>query len=230
MAAEARPRRLHEDSLAEPAEKLQGQQAEVMRERAARVRDLRELGGFVNGDELNPRAGITNEQLRRRFSSNPNSLEAGKMLYDEMLHRMPTASAREDATDARNHFVHRWNNFRLRLLPMAWDHFRFQTQRESWRRCKGPVGLPRASREETDKEMDEMREWRRLLAEAARGALHEHDRPVGHHERADTGGATEDQLRLLRICAETGPRQALDGGDIRAMAQVNGWGPPQGYP
>jgi hypothetical protein len=206
---------LHENRLLQQAQALAGQAAADMTERANRVRDLRRLSGQQFSNTIWA-WGITNHGLGQHFASQNNAAHMGVRLRGQAL---PLLSPDDEPEYVRRNFVRRHRRFR-QLLEMGMRRFRFHAERDAWRRNVGAVGLPPADVPTQQTEQAEMQAWRQLLAQAAEDVLHEHQ-PPGHEDRADTGGASTEQLRLLRICAETGGPMDIQAADIRQMADCS---------
>jgi len=204
---------LHEHRLLHQAQTLAGQAAADMTERANRVRDLRRLCGQHFSNTIRAWHRITSYGLAHRFASQSNSVHLGVRLRGQALALL---SPDDEPEYARRNYLRRHRRFQ-RLLGMGLCRFRFHAERNAWRGHFGAVSLPAAGAATQQAETAELRAWRQLLARAAEDVLHEHDRPQGHGDRADTGGASAEQLRLLRICAETGGPADVQTADIQGM-------------
>lgn len=111
---------------------------------------------------------------------------------------------RSSAEEAREHFQRRYAAFR-RVLDAVMERARQQAEQEMWeyRPAEARVRLPPQPRVMEEAAALEGRQIRLTLALQAKEAL-EDERPDGDPRRADEAGATADELRLLRICAELG--------------------------
>ena len=208
---------LYENVLLHQAQALAGLAAADMTARAGRVRDLRRMAGLHFSRTTRPWRGMTNGSLSHRFTSQSCAIHFGMQLHGQALAML---SPDDEPEYARRNFWRCYRRFQ-RLLDMGMRRFRFHAERDAWRAHFGAVSLPAADAATQQTERAERRAWRLLLAQAAGEVLHELDRPVGHGDRADTGGASADQLRLLRICAETGGPMDVQTADIRQMADCS---------
>lgn len=208
---------LYENILLHQAQALAGLAAADMTARAGRVRDLRRMAGLHFRGPTRPWHGMTNHSLNHRFASQDCAVHLGIQLHGQALAML---SPDDEPEYARRNFLRRYRRFQ-RLLDMCMRRFRFHAERDAWRAHDGAVSLPAADAATQQTEQTERSAWRLLLAQAAEEVLHEHDRPVGHGDRADTGGASADQLRLLRICAETGGATDIRSTDIQRMAECS---------
>jgi len=206
---------LYENILLHQAQALAGLAAADMTARAGRVRDLRRMAGLHFRGTTRPWHGMTNHSLSHRFASQSDAIHLGIQLHGQALAML---SPDDEPEYARRNFRRRYRRFQ-QLLDMCMRRFRFHAERDAWRAHAGEMRLSAADATTQQAEQRERSAWRLLLAQAAGEVLHEHDRPVGHGDRADTGGASADQLRLLRICAETGGAADIRSTDIQQMAR-----------